>query len=50
MTFDAQRALHLLRLGSGAPNAQFREGQEEAVRHIVEGRGRLLLVQKTGWG
>ena len=28
----------------------FREGQEEAIRHIVEGRGRLLVVQKTGWG
>lgn len=50
MTFDAQRALHLLRLGSGWPNAQFHEGQEEAIRHIVEGRGRLLVVQKTGWG
>ncbi len=50
MTFDAQRALHLLRLGSGRPDAQFREGQERAIRHIVEGRGRLLVVQKTGWG
>jgi ATP-dependent DNA helicase RecQ len=50
MTFDAQRALHLLRLGSGRLDAQFREGQEEAIRHIVEGRGRLLVVQKTGWG
>ena len=50
MTFDVHRALHLLRLGSGQPNAHFREGQEEAIRHIVEGRGRLLVVQKTGWG
>ena len=50
MTFDAQRALNLLRLGSGRPDAQFREGQEEAIRHIVEGRGRVLVVQKTGWG
>ena len=24
--------------------------QEEAIRHIVEGRGRLLVVQRTGWG
>ncbi len=23
---------------------------EEGIRHIVEGRGRLLVVQKTGWG
>ena len=28
----------------------FRNGQEEAIRHLVEGRGRLLVVQKTGWG
>jgi ATP-dependent DNA helicase RecQ len=50
MTYDAQRALDLLRLGSGIPNARFREGQEEAIRHVVEGRGRLLVVQNTGWG
>jgi ATP-dependent DNA helicase RecQ len=50
MTYNARCALNLLRLGSGFPNAGFREGQEEAIRHIVEGRGRLLVVQKTGWG
>lgn len=50
MTFDAQRALELLRLGSGLPGASFREGQEEAIRHVVEGNSRLLVVQKTGWG
>src|SRR5215813_13915741 len=50
MTFDRFRALELLRFGSGLPGASFREGQEEAIRHLVEGRGRLLLVQKTGWG
>src|SRR6266581_2369352 len=50
MTFSARRALELLRLGSGRPDSRFREGQEEAIRHIVEGRGRLLVVQKTGWG
>ncbi len=44
------RALELLRLGSGQPDAQFRDGQEEAIRFVVEGRGRLLVVQKTGWG
>lgn len=54
--YNAQRALELLRLGAGGPRGpggdgiQFREGQEEAIRHIVEGRGRLLVVQKTGWG
>ncbi|HPA45699.1 MAG TPA: RecQ family ATP-dependent DNA helicase [bacterium] len=50
MTFNHPRASELLRLGLGRPNVLFREGQEEAIRHIVEGRGRLLLVQKTGWG
>jgi ATP-dependent DNA helicase RecQ len=50
MIFNKDRAIELLKLGSGLPNAHFREGQEEAIRHIVEGRGRLLVVQKTGWG
>ena len=50
MKFDAARALQLLRIGSGHPEAVFRDGQEEAIRHVVEGRGRLLVVQKTGWG
>ncbi|MEK7757036.1 MAG: DEAD/DEAH box helicase, partial [Planctomycetota bacterium] len=50
MTFNKNRAIELLKLGSGLPDAYFREGQEEAIRHVVEGRGRLLVVQKTGWG
>jgi ATP-dependent DNA helicase RecQ len=50
MSYDSQRALALLRLGSGHPAAGFRDGQEDAIRHVVEGRGRLLVVQKTGWG
>ena len=50
MNYDSNRALELLRIGSGIPGAQFREGQEEAIRHVVEGSGRLLVVQKTGWG
>ena len=50
MTYNSSRALQLLRLGSGLTNATFRDGQEEAIRHIVEGRGRLLVVQRTGWG
>lgn len=48
--FDSNRAIDLLKLGTGLPDASFRDGQEEAIRHIVEGRGRLLVVQKTGWG
>ena len=50
MKYSQTRALELLRLGSGLPDAEFREGQEEAIRHIVSGDGRLLVVQKTGWG
>jgi ATP-dependent DNA helicase RecQ len=50
LTYDDQRALALLRVGSGQPATRFRTGQEEAIRHIVEGLGRLLVVQKTGWG
>ena len=50
MLYDARRALELLRLGTGLPSARFRDGQEEAIRHVVEGRARLLVVQRTGWG
>ncbi len=50
MTYDPKRALELLRIGSGRADATFRDGQEDAIRHIVEGKGRLLVVQKTGWG
>ena len=50
MTYDSRRARQLLILGTGQPDASFREGQEEAITHVVDGRGRLLLVQKTGWG
>ena len=45
-----ERALELLRKGSGRVDATFRDDQEHAIRHVVEGRGRLLVVQKTGWG
>lgn len=50
MEYNAKRALELLRIGSGRDDATFRDGQEDAIRHIVEGKGRLLIVQKTGWG
>ena len=48
--YNPTRALELLRAGTNNPEANFRDGQEEAIRHIVEGRGRLLVVEKTGWG
>jgi ATP-dependent DNA helicase RecQ len=50
MFHDPSRALALLRAGCGDATASFREDQEDAIRHIVEGQGRLLVVQKTGWG
>ncbi|HEV2811657.1 MAG TPA: RecQ family ATP-dependent DNA helicase [Solirubrobacteraceae bacterium] len=42
-------ALGLLRTLAG-PEATFREHQLEAVRDLVEGRKRVLCVQRTGWG
>ncbi|EGC17465.1 ATP-dependent DNA helicase recQ [Kingella denitrificans] len=50
MAYNPKRALELLRIGSGRADAIFRDGQEDAIRHIVDGKGRLLVVQKTGWG
>lgn len=50
MRFQNTRALQLLRAGSGIPDAEFRDDQVDAIRHVVEGRGRLLVVQRTGWG
>ena len=50
LKYDGDRALELLRIGTGLPGARFRLGQEDAIRHVVEGNGRLLVVQKTGWG
>jgi ATP-dependent DNA helicase RecQ len=50
MSYNPARALELLRLGTQIPTASFRDGQENAIRHVVDGRGRLLVVQRTGWG
>ena len=43
------RAQQLLRQMLG-PQAQFREGQWQAIDAIVTRRGRVLVVQRTGWG
>ena len=48
-SFPSARALALLR-AVGDSRARFRAGQEEAVRHVYQGNGRLLVVRKTGWG
>lgn len=45
-----QQALALLREGSNDAAAEFRSGQLEAIQELVLGHGRLLVVQKTGWG
>lgn len=50
MPYQSTRALELLRLGTRTPSAAFHDGQEDAIRHVVDGRGRLLVIQKTGWG
>ena len=49
-THRPSQALDLLRRGTGIADANFRPGQDEAIRHVVDGRGRLLVVEKTGWG
>ena len=50
MPYSPTRALELLRLGTQKPAAAFHDDQEGAIRHVVDGNGRLLVVQKTGWG
>lgn len=50
MPYDSARALELLRSGTQDPAAAFRDHQEDAIRHVVDGYDRLLVVQKTGWG
>ncbi len=45
-----QKALELLRLSVGDATASFRDGQWNAIEHILERRGPLLVVQRTGWG
>ena len=50
LIYRETRAKELLRIGSDNADAEFRDGQNEAIRQVVEGDGRLLVVQKTGWG
>jgi ATP-dependent DNA helicase RecQ len=48
MTRDDAEAL--LRQLTGNPAAAFRPGQLEAIERLVDDRGRVLVVQRTGWG
>lgn len=50
MIYDSRRALELLRIGSVRADATFREDQEEAIRYIVEGKGRLLSYRRLVGG
>jgi ATP-dependent DNA helicase RecQ len=50
MTAVRTRALELLHASLGHEDAEFHEHQWEAVSALVENRGRLLVVQRTGWG
>jgi len=44
------QAITLLRQALRDPDAEFRDGQWEAISALVERRARLLVVQRTGWG
>ncbi len=43
-------ALAALRRLVGRPDADFREGQFEAIEALLVHRARVLVVQRTGWG
>ncbi|MCP3976143.1 MAG: RecQ family ATP-dependent DNA helicase [bacterium] len=43
-------ALQHLRDLTANPNAEFRDGQSEAIEVVVADEGRALVVQRTGWG
>ena len=44
------QALEVLRELVGNPEAQFHEGQYEAIEALVDAGRRALVVQRTGWG
>ena len=47
---DVNRAQMALRALVGRADAEFRDGQLEAVLALVRDRERVLVVQRTGWG
>jgi len=47
---DRNDALELLRRALSNPNAEFHDGQWEAIDALVNQRRKLLVVQRTGWG
>ena len=46
----ADEALELLRRMTGDPATAFRPDQLQSILTLAAGRGRVLLVQRTGWG
>jgi ATP-dependent DNA helicase RecQ len=46
----AAQALECVRTLTADPQAEFRDGQLEAIRDLVGDRARVLCVQRTGWG
>ncbi|RYI99335.1 MAG: recombinase RecQ, partial [Actinomycetales bacterium] len=50
MTSTAEDALLALRRLTGREDAQFHDGQLEAITALVDDHRRALVVQRTGWG
>ena len=44
------RARSLLQIALNNTQADFRDGQWEAITSLIEERAKLLVVQRTGWG
>jgi ATP-dependent DNA helicase RecQ len=47
---EHDQLLDALRKLTGRPDAEFRDGQREAIQALVDHRSRVLVVQRTGWG
>lgn len=47
---NRNHAQQLLQTALADPNAEFRDGQWEAIDTLVNHRQKLLVVQRTGWG
>ena len=50
MNLVYRRGIEILRQSLGDSNAAFHEHQWESISTLVEDSGRLLVVQRTGWG
>jgi ATP-dependent DNA helicase RecQ len=50
VTSTRSEALEILKTLVGRDDAQFHEGQFEAIETLVDARKRALVVQRTGWG